>query len=342
MDLRIEAPRQVISEVGGRPPVFRPHEVVVEVERISLCGSDYRLYDGTYGGPKTYPIHFGHEWAGRVVEAPHGSRFSPGELVTGDCSKWCGSCDTCQLDKNLCRHIEKFGITVDGFSRRWRAIEERYLYAGTPGLDGRLLAMAELFAVARHGVRAAESRLRADVPVLIIGAGAVGLATYLILRHELGLTSAVVAEANAGKLANVADRVTGCRLIDNLPFGAWDRSFGYSELMAAAKYPVVFECAGGASALNSALLACEVAGLVVCFGLGAPSVVRTDLIVTKRLAVHGSIGGTGEFAAAIEFLTAHGRSAEQLITHEYAAADAGAAFEQTLACAERIKTQLLF
>src|SRR5271165_602292 len=159
MDLLIESPRQVAFRPSVAVAKFGAGEILLEVNRISLCGSDYRLYDGTYSGPRQYPIRFGHEWAGHVVEIARGSKFSPGDHVTGDCSMWCGGCDACESDKNLCRRIEKFGITVDGFSTSLRVVREKYLYADHLGLDSKLLALTELFAVARHGIRAAESRL---------------------------------------------------------------------------------------------------------------------------------------------------------------------------------------
>lgn len=342
MNLVIESPRNVVSRPSAPVAALRPSEVLVEVDRISLCGSDYRLYDGTYGGPKNYPICFGHEWAGRVFDAGPDSRFSPGDRVTGDCSKWCGGCDGCQTDKNVCRRIEKFGITVDGFSMRSRVVHEKYLYGNQFELDSELLALSELFAVARRGVRAAEASLHSDTPVLVMGAGAVGLATYLILTRGLGLKDVTLAEANQDKITSVARRMGDCRFAEHLYAGPWNRSFSYSEVISAAKYPVVFECAGGSGALNSALFACDLTGLVVCLGLGASSSIRTDLIVTKRLTLFGSIGGTGEFHSAMQFLAEHGRAASALITHQFPAADARAAFEETIDCAERIKTQLLF
>jgi len=341
MDLVIESPRKLVS----RPPAPRAlhrYEVLIKVDRISLCGSDYRLYDGTYSGPRNYPIRFGHEWSGHVIEAPRGSKFSPGDHVTGDCSKWCGDCDECEFDKNLCRRIEKFGITVDGFSTSLRVVNEKYLYANELCLDSKLLALTEMFAVAWRGVRIGQSRLRRDTNVLIVGSGALGLATYLILKLGLGLENVVLTEARQAKIACVTRRIADCRFVENLSTGPWDRSFTYSETSAAAKYPVVFECSGGEAALNSALFECALGGLVIYLGLSSLSAVRTEFIVTKRLTVCGTIGGTGEFSAAMQFLTAHGGFAARLITHEFAAADAKAAFEHTIDCTSRIKTQLVF
>jgi L-iditol 2-dehydrogenase len=168
------------------------------------------------------------------------------------------------------------------------------------------------------------------------------LATCLILKLELKLENVTLQETNPDKAAGVATHVHGCQIIPSCSVGNWNRGLTYAEIVSAAHYPVVFECAGGADALNSALLLSGMGGLVVCFGLSTLSAIRTDLLVTKRLTLRGSIGGTGEFETAMRLLADYGDSAAALVSHEYSASQASIAFEQTLHCAERIKTQLVF
>ncbi|HSJ54740.1 MAG TPA: alcohol dehydrogenase catalytic domain-containing protein, partial [Anaerolineae bacterium] len=88
-------------------------QVLVRTHAVGLCGSDAGLYLGTYEGPRNYPLYFGHEWSGTVeATGPAATRLRPGDKVTGDCSLYCGACQFCGRDKNLCQRIEKFGITV--------------------------------------------------------------------------------------------------------------------------------------------------------------------------------------------------------------------------------------
>lgn len=63
-------PREaVVEEV--EPPVAGPGQVVVDVERVGLCGTDLEFYTGEMAylkqGHAGYPIRLGHEWCGRVV-----------------------------------------------------------------------------------------------------------------------------------------------------------------------------------------------------------------------------------------------------------------------------------
>jgi len=58
------------------PPVARPGEVVVAVDRAGVCGTDAEIFAGGMSylesGEAVYPIRIGHEWCGRVVEVGAG------------------------------------------------------------------------------------------------------------------------------------------------------------------------------------------------------------------------------------------------------------------------------
>lgn len=323
---------------SARPSV--PGEALVEVSRISLCGSDYKLFQGHYGGPRQYPLRFGHEWAGRVLEAAPGNRLAAGTRVTGDCSRWCGDCGMCAVDRNLCRDIEKFGITVDGFSTRQRLVEERYLYVADPGLGDEALALVELFAVALRGIQRAMPALEAAREVLIVGAGPLGLAIWLLLSWGGRGDSLHVIEASPEKAACILQRFPGLALVPGPSPTAGPRSYG--ELARSARYAVVFECSGASGGLEAAALAAAPRGTVVCLGLGAGAAAPTELVVTKGLTLVGSIGGTGCFPEAMHWLAAHEEEAVRLVTHRFPADLAARAFQETVGSPARIKVQLLF
>lgn len=342
IDLSIEAPGRIACRRTSSPGPPERGQALIEVHRVSLCGSDYRLFDGTYGGPKRYPIRFGHEWSGRVVALPGGSRLDKNAWVTGDCSKWCGTCDLCKVDMNLCRNIEKFGITADGFSTQYRILQEKYVYQDEFGMHPRLLALAEIVAVAFRGVERAEADLNAGGEVLILGAGPLGLATYLILKHHYGIGRVKIIEKNQQRVGSARKWISTCEFIEDAVDPLSKEVSTYQDIDLLSRYPVVFECAGSASALNSSLLLAAKSGVVVCLGIGTPSTVRTDLLVTKGLRLFGSIGGTGAFPKAMRFIATNASLVAGMITHEFSMQQAQRAFEETMNCAQQIKTQLVF
>lgn len=175
--------------VSAEVPAPAGAQVLVRTHTVGLCGSDVALYLGTYEGPRNYPIYFGHEWSGTVeAVGPAVNGLRPGDKVTGDCSIYCGACEFCARDRNLCQKIEKFGITIDGASRRFFLQDERYLYRADPGADLDLVALSEPLAVGAHAVRRVQ-QLRPgfeEERVLVLGGGTIGLSCLFALKHMAG------------------------------------------------------------------------------------------------------------------------------------------------------------
>jgi len=325
------------------PPVPGPDEVLVGVRRLSLCGSDYALFNGTYGGPMRYPLRFGHEWSGTVLE--YGcdvTSLAEGDRVTGDCSRWCGLCATCQTDRNLCKRIEKYGITVDGFSASMVVVPERYLYRDRFYLPYEILAITEPFAVALHAIR----RLGVPSPsatrtrVLIVGCGPIGTAIYVLLTRHLGwdrvdVTDRVAQRVDAVKhLANGHD--TRVAALDD------DHPETYAELYRDSPYGYVLDAGGTRDSLRASMIAAAPTGTVVTLGIARPGEYDLALVTTKALTIRGSIGGTGEFPEVLEFFSEHADAAERLVTAAFDCSDAREAFIQGQVPGNGLKTQLCF
>src|SRR5690349_17560651 len=94
------------AEVRSVPvPVAGPGQVVVDVERAGVCGTDVELFTGEmsylHTGRSSYPLRPGHEWAG-VVSAV-GPDVDPawlGRRVTGDTMIACGVCRRCRSGRH--------------------------------------------------------------------------------------------------------------------------------------------------------------------------------------------------------------------------------------------------
>ena len=96
----LTGPRQGrVQEVPA--PVAPPGGVVVDVERVGVCGTDMEFFTGEmvylHQGHASYPIRLGHEWAGTVASA--GDGVDPawvGRRVMGDTMLGDGTCRRCQ------------------------------------------------------------------------------------------------------------------------------------------------------------------------------------------------------------------------------------------------------
>ena len=180
----------VLKTVEMETPVPQENEVLIRVKYVGICGSDIHLFNGTYNAPHSYPMRPGHEWSG-VVEAvgKNVTKVAPGDFVTGDCSKYCGSCPMCAKDRNLCTHIEKFGITIDGATSEYIVRDEKYVYKAPAGLELKHLCLAEPVAVAAHLIE----KIRKNVPegfsdkrILVLGGGVIGMSALMLLIHMEG------------------------------------------------------------------------------------------------------------------------------------------------------------
>jgi L-iditol 2-dehydrogenase len=301
--------------VPGEVPAPAGSQVLIRTHAVGLCGSDVALYLGTYEGPRNYPLYFGHEWSGTVeTVGPAVTGLRPGDKVTGDCSIYCGECEFCTRDKNLCQKIEKFGITIDGASRRFFLQDERYLYRADPSADLDLVALSEPLAVGARAVRRVQ-RLRPwfrKERVLVLGGGTIGLACLFALKHIAGcayvelhdLVPSRVTEAVGLGAAEPTD------VVADGPGGE-----GYGELYSGRGYDVIFETSGAPPAFLRAVALLRPLGMIMALGF-IPSVEFSPKQVTLQAAqIMGSIGGTGEFEQALDFSLRHPDLAQKLITH---------------------------
>ena len=172
--------KQAIMRVPGKiefreidKPVPQENEVLIEMKRIGVCGSDIHVWHGQH--PYTsYPIVQGHEVSGVIAEV--GSQvegLSVGDRVTLMPQITCGECYMCLHGMyHICESLKVLGFQTDGTAQDFFAIDaEKVLRfpADVPLDQG---AMIEPASVAVHAVSRG-----GDVQgkkVLVLGAGTIG------------------------------------------------------------------------------------------------------------------------------------------------------------------------
>lgn len=338
----IDQPKVFNAKTSPKPSVHN-RDVLVKVSRISLCGSDIHLYNGTYSGPIKYPIMFGHEWSGVVEKIGEKvTRFKPGDKVTGDCSFYCSDCEYCQMDKNLCVNIEKYGITIDGASAEYIVRNEKYLYKLRPDVSLKLGALVEPIAVGANLIDKVIQQ-KGDLSgknILILGTGGIGMGLLFLLLTRFNCRNVYVKDLSGFKmkLAKEWGAVEYARSKTN------DNENNYKSLYTRAKFDIVFETTGNAEVFADAFNLVKPMGVLACLGM-LPSVeIQQKLIVIKSLSIIGSIGGTGYFDSVIEALSKNGKWVEQLVSGEYKADIAGVrnAFQAAQDSLKTVKVQLVF
>ena len=314
--LQIAAPGEVVLRDAPMPAPAEG-EVLVRVHYVALCGSDVKLYHGSYTAPHSYPVVLGHEWVGQVVRSS--GAFQAGNWVTGDCSVFCGTCWRCKVDVNQCLTIEKRGITRDGGCQKFISIPARHLHLCPAGADMKPFALSEPLSVAFQGIRnriPAQTLARVQ-NALIVGGGGIGIASLIALL-EARVPSITIGDPVDGKRA----------LIDSLGL------YNVKTLSALPQTPdsfdLIVEAAGSEAALTQALTLAAPLATIVCLGHQGKVEIDGGVLIKKSLNIVGSIGSSGGFERAIAAIPAHRQIVEKMITRVVPLADAPGFFANDL------------
>ena len=237
-------------------PQVAAGEVVLKIEAVGICGSDMHAWHGH--DPRRKPgLVLGHEFVGRVAEsaAPGfavGTRFTGNPLIT------CGTCEYCvQGRNNLCDRRTMVGMTRPGAFAEYMSIPAASLIPMPQDLAPRIAALTEPAATAWHAINLTMKALVRPIHecrVLVIGGGAIGMLSALLLR-DLGAARVTLAELNPLRRDAVA-RHAQCEAVDPraspLPESAFD---------------AVIDAVGAKATRVQALAAVKPGGVVMHVGL---------------------------------------------------------------------------
>ncbi|MFI1212256.1 zinc-binding dehydrogenase [Streptomyces sp. NPDC020802] len=264
-------------------PVARHGEVVVDVERAGVCGTDMEFFTGEmaylHQGHSSYPVRPGHEWAGRVTAVGEGvDRDWLGRRVMGDTMLGCGNCRRCLRGRqHVCEKRSEVGIrgARPGALAEQLAVPASSLHALPDSVDAVLGALVEPGGNALRAARAAVPR--PGDRALVLGPGTIGLLVALFLRaageevHLMGTTDESLAFARGLGF----DHVWTEDSLPDLPFDA------------------VVDATNAVHLPARALEVVEPGGRLVCIGLAAtPSRVDTRTLVLKDVTAVGVLSAS--------------------------------------------------
>jgi len=256
-----------------RTPSPGPDDVVIRVDECGICGSDIKMYAGTHAFMRP-PIVMGHEIAGTISMVGAGVELAEGTPVTVFPPVGCGTCFHCRSGREqLCEEMEFFGGQRAGGLASHIVVPASHAVSIPSEVPADLRVLIEPVSVAVHGVTRGAPAL--EERAVVIGAGAIGLFTALILRH-LGLQEIVVAEIDPSRLVRA----------ERLGFIPVDTSremlqHAVARLIRPEGADCVFECAGGQHAITSAILATRKGGRTIVVG-NAPPTIEIDGLALQR------------------------------------------------------------
>lgn len=274
-------------------------EVRIAVKACGICGSDIHGMDGR-SGRRIAPIVMGHEAAGVIAEVgADAGDWKVGERVTFDSTEFCGDCPECARGEvNLCATRRVLGVSCGDYRRHGCFAEQvvlptRILHRLPDELDFDKAAFAEPVAIALHAVNLAGEL--ADEPVVVVGAGLIGLLVVQALRAR-GCREVIAVDLDARRLA-LAKELGACEVFDareeNLAARLRERCGGDGAQAS-------FEVVGAAAPVDLAIRSVRKGGTVVLVGNLQPGVpFPLQEVVTRQLTLRGSCACAGEYPEAI-------------------------------------------
>lgn len=268
-------------------PKIKPHQVLVEIETASICGTDLHIYqwDEWSAGRVRPPLTIGHEFAGRIVEV--GSQvqgLKKGMLVTAEGHFVCGTCYYCRTGQgHICDNVQVLGVDVDGIFAEYAAIDASNVWVLPEGSDPVLGAIRDPLGNAFHTV--SPVRLRGQ-NVLITGCGPIGLFAVAIAK-QAGARRVFVTDLNDYRLDLAKQAGADCAI------NVKDQDVVeiVREHTGGIGADVLLEMSGSAAALASGLAAVRKGAEVSLLGI-FPGQVKVNLneVIWKSLSVYGING----------------------------------------------------
>jgi alcohol dehydrogenase/propanol-preferring alcohol dehydrogenase len=288
-------------------PTPRPSgtEVLLEVTHCGVCHSDLHVWEGEWdlgGGRRmtlrergvTLPLAMGHEVVGRVVAwGPDAHGVAEGDQRIVYPWVGCGVCAACRAEQDhMCATPSSIGIfRHGGYATHVLAAHPRHLI-GFGALDPALAATHACSGITvLSAVRKVLPRAP-DAPVVLVGAGGLGLNAIGILR-ALGHRAIVVVEVDEGRRAAAA--AAGA---DSVVDGGGAPAEVTARIRAAlgGGAEAVIDFVNGAATARAAFDALGKGGRLVQVGLfGGELAIPLPLMAMRALTISGSyVGSPGD------------------------------------------------
>jgi L-iditol 2-dehydrogenase len=318
----LQSPKTIIFQ---DVPVPQPAEgqVLIEVNRIGICGSDIHVYHGSHKYA-TLPVVQGHEGSGVVIKVGSGvEQLIPGDRVTLRPQLFCGACYLCRQGRyNLCENYKVLGVLggTSGMASEYFLVDASKLHKLPSSLSFDEGAMVEPVAVAVHAVklggRAAQRK------ILVLGAGPIGnLAAQA--AAAMGASKVMITDINQIRLQLARD----CGIDICVNTGDLDLETAILQNLGPDRADFILDCAATNKTLEQAIRSARRGTNIVLVGNFYDYIpVELGLVQRRELNLIGDMNYLAEdYEDAINFIVKGQIQVKKLISNhfgfkEYAAA----------------------
>ena len=236
-------------------------ESIIKVSASGICGSDMHAYHGK-DNRRIPPLILGHEISGTVDKGKFaGKKVILNPLIT------CGKCNYCKNGReHLCGKRIILGmnkpIERQGGFAEYVSIPDQNIYELPKTLEIKEAPIAEPTAVALHAVELGEKKIYESLKnskALVIGGGAIGLLSGLILSKVKNCKEIVIVDPNEKRLGECSKYLDA------------DAVKPDSKSIISDNFDIVFDTVGMEVTRQQAIKAVKPGGIIIHIGLTQPS-----------------------------------------------------------------------
>ncbi|XP_068210844.1 sorbitol dehydrogenase-like [Palaemon carinicauda] len=319
-DLRIE--KQPVPDV-------EPHEVLLKMSKVGLCGSDLsNIYKGYSGDHKvTFPLAIGHEASGVVTKCGSTVKhLQPGDRVAIEPGGPCRICDLCTSGKyNICQAACFHGKPSTGPAclAKYFKHQADLCFKLPDDVSQEEGAIIEPLAVGIHACRRANVTLGSSV--LICGAGPIGLVNLLSAK-AMGATNILVTDIRESRL-EIAKSMGAKHIMIVKEEDPQILAKKVEEIMGCMPESTL-ECTGVESSISTAIYATRSGGVIILVGIGGSKVTLPIVnAAVREVDIRGVYRYTNCYPTAIDMISNGLIDVKPLVTHRFRFDEYNKAFE---------------
>jgi len=310
-------------------PEILPHQVLLRMEVVGICGSDvHYLRRGRIGEfIVEKPMVIGHEASGTVVKCGcKVGNLKPGDRVAIEPGEGCRICDFCKEGKyNLCPEM-KFCATppVDGNLTRFYPHAADFCYKLPDHVSNEEGALLEPLSVGVHACKRAN--LQFGETCVIFGAGTIGLVTLLTCK-AFGAKQVLITDVVEHRLA-LAKKLGADHTLQVNPNDSDDCMTKKITDLLGGQANKSFDACGAGNSIRVAIKVTKAGGCVLIIGMGESEVTLplTNALV-REVDIRGIFRYCNDYPTALELVASGKVNVKPLVTHHFTMEETEKAFE---------------
>ena len=268
-------------------PKIGINDVLIQVDRTGICGTDVHIYNWDDWARKTipYPMVVGHEFVGEIVEVGSNvTDFRPGDVVSGEGHVVCGRCRNCMAGRrHLCADTKGVGVNRSGAFAERISLPMTNIWHHNHSINRDVASIFDPFGNAVH---TALSFPLLGEDVLITGAGPIGCMAAAVARYA-GARHVVVTDINPWRL-ELAQKLGATRTVNVSQEKLADVQ---RELDMHEGFDVGLEMSGSPVAFRDMLANMCHGGKIAMLGIPAGELsIDWNLVVFNMLTIKGIYG----------------------------------------------------